>query len=179
MSAESQIIKEKSSSEIVVSTFFITKRVAMAGIFIAIGLVLSYMNPFAYFEIFGTKINPFAHIVNAMMGVLIGFTFASITALGIATLRYSLAIGSIHAFHGGISGAVVVGIVAYILWKKAPKYVELAAFFEPLGTVFIGVSSNSDDKYEKHNFSGTREDIKKQSAQAALDFLRRDLIDQE
>lgn len=138
MNEQSQDIKEKSSSETGTSNYFINKRVAMAATFIALGLVLSYMNPFAYFEIFGTKINPFAHIVNAMMGVLIGFAFACITALGIATLRFSLAIGSIHAFHGGISGAFVVGLVAYVLWKKAPKYVEFAAFFEPLGTVFLG-----------------------------------------
>jgi len=129
----SEILHEKG-----VNNYNITKKVAMAGIFISGGLALSYLNPFAYFEIFGTKINPFAHIINAMMGVLIGLVFASITALGIAMLRFSLGIGSIHAFHGGISGAIVVGAAAFILWKKKPKYVEFAALFEPFGTVFIG-----------------------------------------
>ena len=71
-------------------------------------------------------------------GVLIGVTFSSITALGIASIRFSAGIGTIHAFHGGVSGAVVVGIVSHILWKKKPKYVEYAAFTEPIGTVFIG-----------------------------------------
>jgi len=116
----------------------LTKKMATSAIMIAVGLILSYLNPFAYFNIFGTKINPFAHIVNAIMGVLVGFGFGIITAAGIATLRFSLAIGSIHAFHGGISGAVVVGMVAYLLWKKYPKYVEFAALMEPIGTVFIG-----------------------------------------
>ena len=115
-----------------------TKKIAAAAIFIPVGLVLSYLNPFAYFLIFGTKINPFAHIMNAITGVLIGLLFSCITALGIAILRYSLSIGSIHAFHGGISGAVVVGIVAYILQKKKPKYIVFAALTEPLGTIFIG-----------------------------------------
>lgn len=116
----------------------ITKRVATTGIFIAIGLVLSYLNPFGYFEIFGTKINPFAHFINAITGVLIGLAFSCTTALGIAILRYSYGIGTIHAFHGGISGAFIVGVVAYVLRKKLPKYVELAALTEPLGTVFLG-----------------------------------------
>jgi len=116
----------------------LNKKIATAAIFIAVGLVLSYINPFAYFTIMGAKINPFAHVVNGIMGVLVGGPFAIITATGIAVLRFSLAIGSIHAFHGGISGAVVVGISAYILWKKKPEYVEYAALTEPIGTVFIG-----------------------------------------
>lgn len=116
----------------------LTKKVAAAGIFIAVGLILSFINPFAYFEIAGAKINPFAHLINAITGVLIGIVFSCITALGIATLRYSLGIGTIHAFHGGVSGALVVGTAAYLLRRKFPKFVEFAAFFEPLGTIFIG-----------------------------------------
>ena len=118
----------------------VTKRVATSAIMVGVGLVLSYLNPFAYFTIFGAKINPFAHVVNAIMGVLVGTIFALMTATTIAALRFSLAIGSIHAFHGGMTGAIVVGIFAYILWKKTPKYVEIAALFEPIGTVFIGAT---------------------------------------
>jgi len=116
----------------------LTLKIALAAVFMAVGIVLSYLNPFGYLFLFGTKINPFAHLINVITGVLIGVTFSSITALGIASIRYSAGIGSIHAFHGGISGAVVVGIVSHILWKKKPKYVEYAAFTEPIGTVFIG-----------------------------------------
>ncbi|MFX0006637.1 MAG: energy coupling factor transporter S component ThiW [Promethearchaeota archaeon] len=116
----------------------LTKKIALTAIFIAVGLVLSYINPFAYFLIAGTRINPFAHFINAITGVLIGLTFSCITALGIASLRFILNIGTIHAFHGGISGALVVGAVSHLLRKKFPKYVEFAAFFEPIGTVFIG-----------------------------------------
>ncbi|MFX0069617.1 MAG: energy coupling factor transporter S component ThiW [Candidatus Hermodarchaeota archaeon] len=129
---------EKSSEERVGLQTSITKKVATAGIFIAVGLVLSYLNPFAYFTIFGTKINPFAHFINAITGVLIGLTFSCIVALGIAILRFALGIGTIHAFHGGISGAVVVGFTAYLLRKKYPDKVEYAALTEPIGTVFIG-----------------------------------------
>ena len=118
----------------------ITKRVAISAVFIAVGLILSYLNPFAYFLIFGTKINPFAHIINAITGVLIGLTFSVITALGIAVLRFSFGIGTIHAFHGGISGAILVGGISYFLRKRYPKYIEFSALTESIGTVFIGGS---------------------------------------
>ena len=115
-----------------------TIRVATSAILIAVGLVLSYLNPFAYFTLFGTKINPFAHLINAISGVLLGTIFALVVALGIAILRFSLGIGTIHAFHGGMSGALVVGLVSRFLWHRKIEKVEIAAFFEPLGTVFIG-----------------------------------------
>lgn len=126
------------SKEISHKQFILNKKIAMAGIFIAVGTFLSAINPFGYFFIFGTKINPFAHLINALTGVLIGLTFSCITALGIAILRFSTNIGSIHAFHGGIAGALVVGTVSYFLRKRFPKSVEIAALFEPLGTIFIG-----------------------------------------
>lgn len=116
----------------------LTLKIAMTAIFIALGVVLSYLNPFGYFLIFGTKINPFAHLINAITGVLLGIIFSFTTALGIAIIRFSVGIGTIHAFHGGISGAILVSTIAYFLRKKKPKYTNLAALFEPIGTVFIG-----------------------------------------
>jgi energy coupling factor transporter S component ThiW len=124
--------------ELVFPSDFLTKKVAAIAIFIAAGLVLSFINPFAYFTIFGTKINPFAHFFNAITGVLIGLTSACITALGIASLRFTLSIGTIHAFHGGITGAVVVGTISHFLRKNYPKYLEFAALAEPIGTIFLG-----------------------------------------
>ncbi|MHA1669974.1 MAG: energy coupling factor transporter S component ThiW [Promethearchaeota archaeon] len=115
-----------------------TIRIALSAILIAVGIVLSYLNPFAYITIAGSKINPFAHLINVLSGVLLGLIFSVITALGIAIIRYATLIGTIHAFHGGISGALIVGIISYILQKKKPKYAEYAAFVEPIGTVFIG-----------------------------------------
>ena len=88
-----------------------TIRIAVTAILIAVGVVLSYLNPFAYFTIAGTKINPFAHLINVLSGVLLGLLFSIITAFGIAIIRYATAIGSIHAFHGGISGALIVVII--------------------------------------------------------------------
>ena len=121
-----------------VNQSILSKKVASAAIFITVGVILSYLNPFGYFFIFGTKINPFAHLTNAITGVLLGLPFSLLTATGIAIIRFSIGIGSIHAFHGGMAGALVVGAIAYILKRKAPKYVSLAALTEPIGTVFIG-----------------------------------------
>jgi len=119
----------------------ITKRVATAAIFIAVGVVLSLFNPFAFIEILGgPKIFPMAHFINGITGVLIGVSFACITSLGIAVFRFPVGVGSIHAFHGGIAGALVVGIVARILQKTKPQYVEYAALTDPIGTVFIAAT---------------------------------------
>ncbi|MCJ7648330.1 MAG: energy coupling factor transporter S component ThiW [Candidatus Lokiarchaeota archaeon] len=119
----------------------LTKRLTTSAIFIAVGVVLAFLNPFAFVEILGgPKIFPMAHFINGLMGVLTGLAFACTTSLGIAIIRYPLGIGSIHAFHGGIAGAFVVGLTAHFLRKKYPKYVEYAALTEPIGTVFIAAT---------------------------------------
>ncbi len=116
----------------------ITVKLATTAMLAAVGLVLSYLNPFAYVSIFGAKINPFAHLINGVAGVLLGPIYAVICATIIATLRFSFSIGSIFAFPGGIPGALVVGLARYIFVGKFNSKVHLAAFFEPLGTIFIG-----------------------------------------
>jgi energy coupling factor transporter S component ThiW len=127
--------------ENIINRIYITKRAATAAIFIAVGVVLSLFNPFAFIEILGgPKVFPMAHFINGITGVLIGVSFACTTSLGIAIFRYPVGVGSIHAFHGGIAGALVVGIVARILQKRKPKYVEYAALTDPLGTVFIAAT---------------------------------------
>jgi energy coupling factor transporter S component ThiW len=132
-------LKEREEKTIVQTN--IAKRVATAAIFIAIGVVLSLLNPFAFVEILGgPKIFPMAHFINGITGVLIGISFACTTSLGIAIFRYPVGVGSIHAFHGGIAGAFVVGIFAHILRKKKPEYVEYAALTDPIGTVFIAAT---------------------------------------
>jgi energy coupling factor transporter S component ThiW len=132
-------LKEKEGKNVL--RIKITKRAATAAIFIAIGVVLALYNPFAFIQILGgPKIFPMAHFINGMTGVLIGTSFACTTSLGIALFRYPAGIGSIHAFHGGIAGALVVGIVAQILRKKKPEYVEYAALTDPIGTVFIAAT---------------------------------------
>jgi len=115
----------------------LTRKIATAAIFVGVGIVLGHINPFAFIPIIGAKIFPFAHFINAITGVLLGLAFSTTTALGIAIVRFSLALGTIHAFHGHLAGALIVSITAYLLWKYKPKYIDLAALTEPIGTIFI------------------------------------------
>lgn len=50
-----------------------------------------------------------------------------------------------------------------------------ATFSKPVGLVYIGLSNTKSTEWEEHRFGGKRLDIKNQSAQAALDMLRRHL----
>ncbi len=114
-----------------------TLKVSTTAILAAVGVILSYLNPFGYFYIFGAKINPFAHLINAVMGVLLGPIYAVICAGLIAVIRFSTGIGSILAFPGGMFGALIVGMVKLIITKWDGKKVKLAALTEPIGTVLI------------------------------------------
>ena len=121
----------------------VTLKIVMVAIFTAIGIVLSAFNPFAYIVLFGTKINPFAHLINAISGVLLGPLYAVLVATLIAIMRFSFGLGSIYAFPGGIPGAFIVGIFAYIIAHKKGELRSIGALFEPIGTVIIGGSISS------------------------------------
>jgi energy coupling factor transporter S component ThiW len=95
-----------------VKTNPIILKIVVVAIFTALGVVLSYFNPFAYFSIYGAKPNPFIHLINCMSGVLLGPIYSILISIILAVLRNVTQTGSILAFPGGISGAVVVGIIA-------------------------------------------------------------------
>lgn len=113
-------------------------KIATTAIFAAIGYILSFLNPFAYIPIGGIMINPYAHLINAIAGVLLGPVYAVICATIIAILRFSTGIGSPLAFPGGISGALIVGLTRNLLIKLNSKHVHFAGLSEPIGTIFIG-----------------------------------------
>lgn len=118
-------------------------KAATSAILIAIGVVLSAINPFAYYPLTiamlgPVKINPFVHLINAVAGVLVGPWFGIITSSTIAIIRFSTGLGTIHAFPGGIPGSFIVGVIREIILHKRPKKVHFAAFSESLGTIFIG-----------------------------------------
>ena len=121
----------------------ISLKVATTAILAALGVVLSYLNPFGYFTIFGAKINPFAHFINGISGVLLGPIYAVFCALLIAIIRFSTGIGTILAFPGGMTGAFVVGIFQYALKNRDEIKTHWAALCEPLGTVFLGATISS------------------------------------
>ena len=114
-----------------------TLKITLSAMFIAVGTLLSYVNPFKDVLLFGAKINPFVHLINAISGVILGPVYAVIIAVTIASIRFSMSWGTILAFPGGISGALVVGLVSKVLKNK---YKKIAALTEPIGTVFIGAT---------------------------------------
>ena len=111
------------------------KKVSLATVLIALGVVLA---PYLWFPILDTKAYPGQHLVNAIGGVLLGPFWAAFIALCVGIIRMSLGIGTIFAIPGGMPGGVVVGCFYWLLRKYAGRYAEVAAFTEPIGTIFIG-----------------------------------------
>ncbi len=112
-----------------------TKKVATAGLLSALGVIIS---PYLWFPFLASKAYPAQHMINAIAGVLLGPWWASLIAVIVGTIRMSLGVGTVYAYPGGIPGAVVVGSVAWLLRRLNRRNVEIAALFEPLGTVLIG-----------------------------------------
>ncbi|MDH5793010.1 MAG: energy coupling factor transporter S component ThiW [Candidatus Bathyarchaeota archaeon] len=115
------------------------KKLALVIVFSALGIAIS---PFTVFLVFGTKANPTQHMVNAILGVFVGPFWAALAAIFIGTIRNMLGTGTVYAFPGGIPGAIVVGVVYWILkrLKRSEKTRLASALAEPIGTVLIGAS---------------------------------------
>ncbi|MGQ9551307.1 MAG: energy coupling factor transporter S component ThiW [Candidatus Bathycorpusculaceae bacterium] len=114
------------------------KKLALVIVFSALGVAIS---PFTWFVVFGTKANPTQHMINAILGVLVGPFWAAIAAIFIGTIRNMLGMGTVYAFPGGVPGAVVVG-TAYLALQKlrtSEKTRLTSALTEPIGTLLIGV----------------------------------------
>ncbi len=119
-------------------------KIATCAMLAALGVVLSLLNPFLFFpRVLNSVPFPFAHMINAMAGVLLGPVYALISAFIIAAFRSSMGFGTFLAFPGGMSGALVVGLVREILVRKKPKYAHYAALTEPIGTIFLGGTISS------------------------------------
>ncbi len=84
-----------------------------------------------------TKALPWQHMTNVISGVLLGPVWATVIAFVVGVVRNALGLGTIYAFPGGIPGAVLVGVGAYML-RRVGRSPEYAAFLEPLGTAVIG-----------------------------------------
>ncbi len=115
------------------------KKIALVSVFSALGVVIA---PFLWFPFLTTKAFPGQHMINALTGVVLGPLWAAIAALFIGIIRNALGIGTVYAFPGGIPGGIVVGIVYWLLkrFRKSGKTALVAAFCEPIGTVFIGAT---------------------------------------
>ncbi|UCH56737.1 MAG: energy coupling factor transporter S component ThiW [Candidatus Bathyarchaeota archaeon] len=108
-----------------------TKKIAFSAVMVAVTVVLS---PF-YIPLGTTKCFPAQHMVNGILGVLVGPWYAALMALATGVVRNVLNMGTLYAFPGGIPGAVVVGLT-----HRYVKRTDLAAIAEPLGTVAIGAT---------------------------------------
>lgn len=113
------------------------KNLAVVVVFSALGVVLS---PFTGFPVFGTIANPTQHMINAILGVLLGPFWAASAAIIIGTIRNTLSIGTVYAFPGGIPGGIIVGMVYWFLkrLKRSEKTRLISALTEPIGTLLIG-----------------------------------------
>jgi energy coupling factor transporter S component ThiW len=104
------------------------RRFVLAAMFAAVATLLGSLS----IPVGPTKVAPFQHTINAIVGILLGPWYAAGAALVTAILRYLLHTGSMFAFPGSPFGALAVGY-AY-LWLRR----DAAALFEPIGTGLIG-----------------------------------------
>jgi energy coupling factor transporter S component ThiW len=113
------------------------KKLALLIVFSALGVAVS---PYTWFVVFGTKANPTQHMINAILGVLVGPFWAALAAIFIGIIRNMLGIGTIYAFPGGIPGGIVVGLVYWLLkrLKISEKKRPISALTESIGTLLIG-----------------------------------------
>lgn len=119
------------------TTIVYVKKLALVVVFSAVGVIIA---PFSWFVFLGTKANPTQHMINGILGVLVGPFWASIAAVLIGTIRNMLGIGTLYAFPGGIPGGIVVGIIYWLLkrLRVSEKRRLISAFAEPVGTLLIG-----------------------------------------
>lgn len=114
----------------------LSKKIALVATFSAVGVVMA---PFFWFPFLGTKAYPAQHLINSVAGAYIGPWWASLAATIIGIIRNAMGVGTIFAFPGGIPGAIVVGLTYRITSRFRSIHIRnMAALFEPIGTVFIG-----------------------------------------
>jgi energy coupling factor transporter S component ThiW len=115
------------------------RKIGLISVFSALGVVLA---PFLWFPFLGTKAYPGQHMINSILGVLLGPLWAAAAALIIGLVRNALGIGTIYAFPGGIPGGLVVGAAHWLLRRMGGRrrLPLISALFEPIGTVFIGAT---------------------------------------
>lgn len=115
-----------------------SKKLALVIVFSALGVAVA---PFFWFMFLGSKAYPTQHMINAILGVLVGPFWAAIAAIFIGTIRIMMGIGTPYAFPGGIPGGIIVGAVYWFLrhFGLNKKTRLTSALAEPIGTLLIGV----------------------------------------
>lgn len=111
-------------------------KIALISTFTALGIVLSPL----WFPVLGSKAFPFQHMINVLAAITLGPLYAALVAFFIGVIRYSIGVGTIYAFPGGIPGGFVVGAFYLLLRRyiQTSRAWKISAFTEPIGTVLIG-----------------------------------------
>ncbi|MEG1917218.1 MAG: energy coupling factor transporter S component ThiW, partial [Oscillospiraceae bacterium] len=84
-----------------------TRKLAIAGILIAVGVICS---PFSV-NVGFAKCFPIQHMINVLAGVLFGPLYAVCMAFATSLLRLTLGMGTLLAFPGSMIGALCCGLL--------------------------------------------------------------------
>lgn len=106
-----------------------TKKLALSGIFVAVGVVCSAF----YIPVGVAKIFPVQHFVNVLAAVLLGPVYGVGMAFSTSLIRVLLGTGTLLAFPGSMVGALLSGL----LYKKFRK-TTMALLGEAVGTGILG-----------------------------------------
>lgn len=106
-----------------------SKRVSLAGLFIALAVVGSLFS----FPVLGSRSAPIQHLINVLSAILLGPTYAFGIAFGASLIRNLLGWGTLLAFPGSMFGALLAG-----LFYKYSNRISLAFIGEVLGTSILG-----------------------------------------
>jgi energy-coupling factor transport system ATP-binding protein len=103
-------------------------RVALDVGFVALGVALSVFS----FPIGPARVFPFQHMINVLVGVLLGPWDAVMVAAIVGIIRNAIGLGTVLAFVG-MFGGLVVGTVYRYVWRN-----DNVAWLESIGTVVVG-----------------------------------------
>lgn len=109
-------------------TFHI-KKLTLAGILVAVSVVGSSFS----FPVLGSKCAPVQHIVNVLCAVLLGPSYAVMSAFLSSFIRNALSLGTLLAFPGSMFGA---WLSSFFYQKR--QNLSLAFLGEVFGTAVLG-----------------------------------------
>lgn len=111
------------------STKLNTKKLALAAVFVALGVVCSAF----YIPVGVAKCFPAQHFINVVAGVFLGPGYAVAMAFVTSLIRVTTGMGSLLAFPGSMIGALLCGLL-----YKYTKNTGMAFLGEVIGTGVIG-----------------------------------------
>lgn len=115
---------------------FSIQKLALAGILIALGVVLGAFS----FPIGASKCAPFQHMINVIAGTVLGPWYAVAMAFITSLIRVLMGTGTLLAFPGSMIGALCCGLAFRYMFKNQSfiKRIPLAFAGELIGTGIIG-----------------------------------------